>query len=45
MAAAGASTVHSAVLQPVMSQSSTVLYCNAVSLGSAKTSNPSDGYL
>ena len=41
MAAAGASTVHSTVLQPVMSQSSTVLYCNTVSLGSAQTSNPS----
>ena len=42
--AAGASTVQGTVLQPVMSQSSTVLYCNAVSLGSAQTSNPS-GYL
>ena len=32
MAAAGATTVHSTVLQPVMSQSSTVQYCNAVPL-------------
>ena len=35
-AAAGASTVQGTVLQPVMSQSSTVLYCNAVSLGSTQ---------
>ena len=34
--AAGASTVPRTVLQPVMSQSSTVLYCNAVSLGSTQ---------
>ena len=35
-AAAGVSTVQGTVLQPVMSQSSTVLYCNAVSLGSTQ---------
>ena len=33
--AARASTVPRTVLHPVMSQSSTVLYCNAVSLGSS----------
>ena len=31
-----ASTVQRTVLHPVMSQSSTVLYCNAVSLGSTQ---------
>ena len=34
--AARASTVPRTVLHPVMSQSSTVLYCNAVSLGSTQ---------